>query len=86
MSSDAKILPAPAGITATATTDPRRWAALCGAAQGAGMLIASRVAQGAMGALMIPQVLSVIQVTFPAAERIKALAAFGITAGLDWAR
>jgi EmrB/QacA subfamily drug resistance transporter len=56
--------------------------ALCGAAQSAGMLIASRVGQGAMGALMIPQVLSVIQVTFPAAERIKALAAFGVTAGL----
>jgi MFS family permease len=35
-----------------------------------------------MGALMIPQILSVIQVSFPAAERIKALAAFGITAGL----
>jgi EmrB/QacA subfamily drug resistance transporter len=56
--------------------------ALCGAAQSPGMLIASRVAQGAMGALMIPQVLSVIQVSFPAAERIKALAAFGVTAGL----
>ena len=56
--------------------------ALCGAAQSAGMLIASRVAQGAMGALMIPQVLSVIQVMFSATERIKALAAFGVTAGL----
>lgn len=56
--------------------------ALCGAAQSPGMLITSRVLQGAMGALMIPQVLSVIQVTFPAAERIKALAAFGVTAGL----
>ena len=56
--------------------------ALCGAAQSAGMLIASRVGQGAMGALMIPQVLSAIQVMFPAAERIKALAAFGVTAGL----
>ena len=56
--------------------------ALCGAAQSPGALIASRVAQGAMGALMIPQVLSVIQVSFPAAERIKALAAFGVTAGL----
>jgi EmrB/QacA subfamily drug resistance transporter len=56
--------------------------ALCGAAQSPGMLIGSRVAQGAMGALMIPQVLSVIQVIFPAAERIKALAAFGVTAGL----
>jgi EmrB/QacA subfamily drug resistance transporter len=56
--------------------------ALCGAAQSAGMLIASRIGQGAMGALMIPQVLSAIQVMFPAAERIKALAAFGVTAGL----
>ncbi len=56
--------------------------ALCGAAQSAGMLIASRVGQGTMGALMIPQVLSAIQVAFPAAERIKALAAFGVTAGL----
>jgi EmrB/QacA subfamily drug resistance transporter len=56
--------------------------ALCGAAQSAGMLIASRVGQGAMGALMIPQVLSAIQIMFPAAERIKALAAFGVTAGL----
>jgi EmrB/QacA subfamily drug resistance transporter len=56
--------------------------ALCGAAQTPGILIACRVAQGAFGAIMIPQVLSVIQVIFPAAERIKALAAFGVTAGL----
>jgi EmrB/QacA subfamily drug resistance transporter len=56
--------------------------ALCGAAQSPGMLIASRVVQGAMGAIMVPQVLSVIQVTFPPAERIKALAGFGVTAGL----
>jgi len=56
--------------------------ALCGAARSPGMLIASRVAQGAMGAIMIPQVLSVIQVIFPPAERIKALAGFGVTAGL----
>jgi EmrB/QacA subfamily drug resistance transporter len=55
---------------------------LCGAAQSSGMLIGCRVAQGAFGAIMIPQVLSVIQVIFPAAERIKALAAFGVTAGL----
>jgi EmrB/QacA subfamily drug resistance transporter len=56
--------------------------ALCGAAQSPGQLVACRVIQGAMGAIMIPQVLSVIQVIFPAAERIKALAAFGVTAGL----
>jgi EmrB/QacA subfamily drug resistance transporter len=56
--------------------------ALCGAATGPGMLIACRVVQGAMGAIMVPQVLSVIQVIFPPAERIKAFAGFGITAGL----
>jgi len=57
-------------------------AALCGAATGPGMLIACRVAQGAMGAIMVPQVLAVIQVSFPPRERIKALAGFGVTAGL----
>src|SRR6185437_14608461 len=56
--------------------------ALCGAAQSPGMLIACRVLQGAMGAIMIPQVLAVIQVIFPPSERIKALAGFGVTAGL----
>ena len=56
--------------------------ALCGVAQSPGQLIAARVIQGAMGAIMVPQVLSVIQVIFPPAERIKALAGFGITAGL----
>jgi EmrB/QacA subfamily drug resistance transporter len=58
------------------------FSALCGAAQSPGMLIACRVAQGAMGAIMVPQVLAVIQVIFPPRERIKALAGFGITAGL----
>jgi len=56
--------------------------ALCGAAQSPGMLIACRVVQGAMGAIMVPQVLAVIQVIFPPNERIKALAGFGVTAGL----
>ena len=56
--------------------------ALCGVAQGPGMLIACRVVQGAMGAIMIPQVLAVIQVSFPPGERIKALAGYGATAGL----
>src|ERR1700735_4625719 len=56
--------------------------ALCGAAQTPGMLIAARVIQGAMGAIMVPQVLAVIQVIFPPKERIKALAGFGVTAGL----
>ena len=56
--------------------------ALCGAAQSPGQLIACRVVQGAMGGIMVPQVLAVIQVIFPPAERIKALAGFGVTAGL----
>ncbi|MGP7998466.1 MAG: MFS transporter [Streptosporangiaceae bacterium] len=56
--------------------------ALCGAATGPGMLIGCRVVQGAMGAIMVPQVLAVIQVIFPPRERIKALAGFGVTAGL----
>src|SRR5947209_5460418 len=56
--------------------------ALCGAAQSPGQLIAFRVVQGAMGAIMVPQVLAVIQVIFPPHERIKALAGFGVTAGL----
>jgi EmrB/QacA subfamily drug resistance transporter len=56
--------------------------ALCGAAQSPGTLIACRVVQGAMGGIMVPQVLSIIQVIFPPAERIKALAGFGVTAGL----
>jgi EmrB/QacA subfamily drug resistance transporter len=56
--------------------------ALCGTAQSAGMLIGCRAVQGAMGAIMVPQVLAVIQVIFPPAERIKALAGFGVTAGL----
>ena len=56
--------------------------ALCGAATSPGMLIGCRVAQGAFGAIMVPQVLAVIQVSFPPHERIKALAGFGVTAGL----
>src|SRR6516164_2556153 len=56
--------------------------ALCGAAQSPGQLIAFRVVQGAMGGIMVPQVLAVIQVIFPPNERIKALAGFGVTAGL----
>ncbi len=56
--------------------------ALCGLAQSPGMLIGSRVLQGLMGALMFPQVLAVIQVTFPPRERGTALGIFGATIGL----
>jgi EmrB/QacA subfamily drug resistance transporter len=56
--------------------------ALCGLAQSPGMLIGSRVLQGLMGAIMFPQTLSVIQVTFPPRERGTAFGLFGATIGL----
>jgi EmrB/QacA subfamily drug resistance transporter len=56
--------------------------ALCGLAQSPGMLIGSRLLQGIMGALMFPQVIAVIQVTFPPRERGTALGIFGATIGL----
>jgi EmrB/QacA subfamily drug resistance transporter len=56
--------------------------ALCGLAQNPGMLIGSRVFQGLMGAIMFPQILSVIQVTFPPRERGTAFGLFGATIGL----
>ncbi|BCB85248.1 MFS transporter [Phytohabitans suffuscus] len=56
--------------------------ALCGAAQTPGQLVAARVLQGIGAALMVPQVLSIIQVLFPPGERAKAMAAFGALAGI----
>lgn len=57
--------------------------ALCGLAPSAPMLIAARVAQGATAALMFPQVLSLIRVTFTdEAGRARAFAALGVVAGL----
>jgi EmrB/QacA subfamily drug resistance transporter len=55
---------------------------LTGTAQSAGMLIGSRALQGAMAALMVPQVLSFVQVEFPAAERARAMAVYGMTFAL----
>lgn len=51
--------------------------ALCGAASSADMLIAARVLQGAMAALMVPQVLAIIHVTFPPAERGRVFGMYG---------
>jgi EmrB/QacA subfamily drug resistance transporter len=55
--------------------------ALCGTAVSPDMLIASRFLQGAMAALMIPQVLAIIQVTFPPQERGKVFGVYGGVAG-----
>ena len=56
--------------------------ALCGFAVSPGMLIGSRVLQGAMAAVMTPQVMSFIQVLFKPHERGRAIGAFGGMAGL----
>ncbi|MFD3542806.1 MFS transporter [Streptomyces sp. NPDC058662] len=55
---------------------------LCGIAANPGMLVASRILQGAMAALMVPQVLAIIHVTFPPHERGKVFGMFGAIVGL----
>ena len=56
--------------------------AFCGLAPTTGTLIAARIFQGAAGATMMPQVLALVQVTFPPHERGFAFSFFGVTAGL----
>lgn len=56
--------------------------ALCGFAANPEMLVASRVLQGAMASLMVPQVLSIVHATFPAHERGKVFGLFGAIVGL----
>ncbi|GAA3380373.1 MFS transporter [Streptomyces racemochromogenes] len=55
---------------------------LCGIAPDPAMLVASRLLQGAMAALMVPQVLAIIHVTFPPHERGKVFGMFGAIVGL----
>ncbi|MEV0033970.1 MFS transporter [Nocardia sp. NPDC050793] len=50
---------------------------LCGLAADPIMLIGARVLQGAMAGLMVPQILAIVQVSFPANERGKALGIWG---------
>ncbi|MCX5090870.1 MFS transporter [Streptomyces sp. NBC_00365] len=56
--------------------------ALCGFAANPEMLVASRILQGGMAALMVPQVLSIVHATFPAHERGKVFGLFGAIVGL----
>ncbi|MFE2068203.1 MFS transporter [Streptomyces sp. NPDC059467] len=56
--------------------------ALCGFAANPGMLVASRILQGGMAAMMVPQVLSIVHATFPAHERGKVFGLFGAIVGL----
>ncbi len=55
---------------------------LCGLAQSPGELVACRLLQGLGAAAMVPQVMALITVTFPAAERPRAISWFGVTLGL----
>ncbi|QEU80194.1 MFS transporter [Streptomyces subrutilus] len=55
---------------------------LCGIAADPAMLVSSRLLQGAMAALMVPQVLAIIHVTFPPHERGKVFGLFGAIVGL----
>ncbi|MBX7552246.1 MFS transporter [Streptomyces sp. NPDC004232] len=56
--------------------------ALCGFAVNPEMLVASRILQGSMAAMMVPQVLSIVHATFPAHERGKVFGLFGAVVGL----
>ncbi|MFJ6721135.1 MULTISPECIES: MFS transporter [unclassified Streptomyces] len=56
--------------------------ALCGIAANPSVLVASRILQGGMAAMMVPQVLAIIHVTFPPHERGKVFGMFGAIVGL----
>ncbi len=56
--------------------------AACGFATTGATLVAARVVQGVAGALLQPQVLAILSVTYTGAARAKAFAAYGLTLGL----
>jgi EmrB/QacA subfamily drug resistance transporter len=55
---------------------------LCGLADSPALLIAARILQGATAAMMVPQVLALINLIFPLHERTRAMAAFGAVIGV----
>jgi EmrB/QacA subfamily drug resistance transporter len=55
---------------------------LCGIAPNGWALVAFRILQGGTAALMVPQVLALINTMFPPEERAKAMSAFGATIGI----
>lgn len=55
---------------------------LCGAAQTAQQLVVARLLQGISGAIMVPQVLALIRVSYEDNARVQALSAFGVSIGL----
>jgi EmrB/QacA subfamily drug resistance transporter len=57
--------------------------AACGLAPDSAALIAARVAQGLAAALLVPQVLGVINVAFTGTHRVRAYTAYGLALGLS---
>ncbi len=55
---------------------------LCVVSVNPGMLIASRLLEGGFAAIMVPQVLAIIHVSFPPEERAQAFGLFGTVAGV----
>ena len=56
--------------------------AACGLAPGATTLVLARLAQGLAGALVMPQVLSIIGVTYRGPDYVRALSIYGVALGL----
>lgn len=56
---------------------------MCGIALSPEWLVASRFLQGAMAAIMLPQVMALVQVMYPPHERVSVLAVFGVIGGLS---
>ncbi len=53
----------------------------CGLAPSAGVLVAARAAQGALAALMVPQVMALMQLLYAPEERVKVFTLFGLLGG-----
>ncbi len=54
---------------------------VCGLAWTPSVLVAARVLQGMAAALMVPQVMSLVQIMYPPQERLGVLSVFGLLAG-----
>ncbi|WP_343527503.1 MFS transporter [Sphingomonas sp.] len=55
---------------------------LCGIAGSSDLLVAARIGQGVAGALMAPQVMTMIQLLYDPVERIGRMAWFGVVGGM----
>lgn len=55
---------------------------ICGVAPDAGELVAARLLQGAGGALLMPNVLAIITISYEGEQRVRALSLYGLTMGI----